>query len=143
MKKSRYKYLLKKDQGSMIEFVYVMVTLVVVCIICIIMMNWYSNLDKKTKIEMIGREYILRMESVGYLGEEEQANLLNDLTEQGLIDISLTGTTKDHVNYGDKILLNISGSLEIRTFQLENWMHVAKDSKKIPVKIHKSSTAKN
>jgi len=140
---NRRGYLTKKDPGSMVDFVYVLCALVIVTIICIIMMNWYSDLDKKTKIEMLGREYILRMETLGYLSEEDQDSLIKELKEYGVIDITLTGTTKEAVDNGNKIILNVVGSLEVNAYQLENWLHMKKGRRLIPVTIHKSSTAKN
>lgn len=134
---------LRKDQGSMIEFVYVLSALVIVTIICIIMMDWYSDIDKKTKVEMISREYILRMESRGFLSEEDQEDLIRDLMEWGLTNISLAGTTIEAVEYGNKLSLCINGSIEIKTFRLESWMHLSKGSKTIPVSIQRVSTAKN
>ena len=136
-------YLTKKDKGSMVDFVYVLCALVMVTIIFVIMMDCYSDLDNKTKIEMLGREYILRMESMGYLSEEDQDSLMEELKKYGVIDITLTGTTKEPVDNGNKIILNIVGSLEINAFQLENWLHLKKGRRLVPLIIHKSSTAKN
>lgn len=127
----------------MIEFVYVLCALAVVIIICILMMNWYAELDKKTKIEMIAREYILRMETAGYLSEANQNQLCEELKEQGLFNLSLAGTTKEIVTYGEKIYLTISASLETKTFRMEDWMKMKRGTQVVEVKIKKSSTAKN
>lgn len=132
----------KKDDGSMVDFMYVAVTLLVVAIIAVMVMDWFGNLESKTKLDMIAREYILRMESFGYLDDDDKNSLLESLGEVGVHDISLTGTTTSAVTYGEKIILNVTGNIEITTFQMDGF-HLIRGTRDIPVTLYKSSTAKN
>ncbi len=127
----------------MVEFMYVLLSLVVVTLVCIIMMNWYSDLDRKTKIEMVAREYMLRMETIGYLSIENEEDLIDELEAYGVTNILLTGSTMEPVEYGSKIYLEVIGSLEVRSFGLVNLMQLSKGTKYLSINIHKASTAKN
>jgi hypothetical protein len=135
--------LLHKDDGSMVDFIYVIIALLILSIISILMMNWYSDMDKKTKIEMLGREYILRMETEGFLSDGDKDNLIKNLNEFGVSNISLIGTTSAPVKYGDKIILHMEGKIQISSSRLVNWLHLQKESSLVPIIIHKASTAKN
>jgi hypothetical protein len=135
--------LFHKDDGSMVDFIYVIVALLILSIISILMMNWYSDMDKKTKIEMLGREYILRMETEGFLTDGDKDNLIKNLNEFGVSNISLIGTTSVPVKYGDKIILHMEGKIQISSSRLVNWLHLQKESSLVPIIIHKASTAKN
>lgn len=135
--------LFHKDDGSMVDFIYVIVALLILSIICVLMINWYSDMDKKTKIEMLGREYILRMETEGYLTDGDKDNFIENLNEFGVSNVSLIGTTREAVKYGDKIILHMEGKIQVSSFRLANWLHLQKESNLVPIIIHKASTAKN
>lgn len=56
------------------------------------------------------REYMLIMETEGYLPAVDQTALIAELESYGLYNISLSGTTMREVNCGDRIYLKISGT---------------------------------
>lgn len=67
--------------------------------------------NKKTAISQTAREYILRMETVGYLTTAEEGELVRELMSYGVSEIDLTGTTREQVGYGSEIVLQISGKI--------------------------------
>lgn len=68
--------------------------------------------QQKTQVSQLAREYILRMETTGYLTAEEQVRLTNDLKELGITEVELGNTTTRPGGYGQVIELNIQGRLK-------------------------------
>ena len=68
--------------------------------------------------------------------------LIKDLTECGVKNISLSGTTKNKVGYGNKITLIIKGEMEITNYEIDNMFRITKVPELANVNENKSSTAK-
>ena len=75
----------------------------------------------KTTVSQISRQYILRMETYGYLTTEDRVAMVDALSEAGLKGISLGDTDTAEVGYGNEIVLEIKGhtddGYEIREFR--------------------------
>ena len=75
----------------------------------------------KTTVSQISRQYILRMETYGYLTTEDRVAMVDALSEAGLKGISLGDTDTAEVGYGNEIVLEIMGhtedGYEIREFR--------------------------
>lgn len=114
-------------------------------IIVLIMASIISNTDsmKVSNLDMLAREYILKMESVGYLSAEDEKSLRDKLQTIGIRSVDLTGTTLSKVGYGKEIKLCIKGETEIRKFELKEFFKTSKTTVKIPVTRNKQSTAKH
>lgn len=69
-------------------------------------------IHRKAEVSQIARQYILRMETVGYLTEADRIALRQELDEAGVTEVELSGTTMTPVTYGDMITLEIRGKLE-------------------------------
>ena len=132
----------KKESGSVMKLFPIILAVVVVAVIGVVFASWMSNLDKKDQIDMIAREYILRMESKGYLDTCDEAELYQDLQNVGMQEIRLEGTNRTPVGYGNQITLDIKGSLRIHQYDVENIFKVHIGNSLIPVSIRKVSTAK-
>lgn len=81
----------------------------------ILMLSYMDNvwlIHRKTEVSQIARQYILKMETVGYLTEEDRIRLGRELEVVGVTELELTGTTMSPVTYGDIITLEIRGRLE-------------------------------
>ena len=99
---------------------------------------------KKLEISQLSRQYILKMETEGYLTEENRQALIQELQKVGLQEIDLSGTTLQPVSYGDTILLNIRGTIRARTVgEGEDIWNVGFSAEKTPVEEKLMSTAKN
>lgn len=80
----------------------------------VLMLSYMDNvwlIHQKTAVSQIARQYILRMETVGYLTEEDRIRLGRELEDAGVTGLELDGTTLSPVTYGDIITLEIRGRL--------------------------------
>lgn len=116
--------------------------LFVVTIMIMILTSWTVNIENKSRVDLIARKYLLKMETEGYLTEEGKQNLLDELRENKMSDISLMGTSFSQVGYGKNIELSITGFLEIYHLEWVNLFSINKDNELIKVNKHLTSTAK-
>lgn len=133
---------LKKKEGSIHKFAIPLLTLIAVFIIMMVYINYSADLNKKDKIDIIAREYLLRIETEGYLTSGDETQLLNDLQAIGVENVSLIGTTLTKVGYGNKISLVINGQLAVNNYTVNNLLSITKGTTKLNIAIDKSSTAK-
>ena len=87
-----------------------MINMVVVCAFLVIIFGAFSGISDKWGMRQTTREYMLIMETEGYLPASDQTALIAELESYGLYNISLSGMTMREVNYGDQIYLKISGT---------------------------------
>ena len=69
-------------------------------------------LNRKAEVSQLARKYILRMETVGCLLQEDLTVLTMELEALGVTDINYEGTTVNAVSYGHPIALEIRGKLK-------------------------------
>ena len=107
------KLIKKKREASVIENTLVMfVNLVLVCAFLVIIFGAFLGISNKWGMRQAAREYMLIMETEGYLKPADQAALKAELESYGLYNISFTGTTTSEVDYGERIYLCISGTYD-------------------------------
>lgn len=105
--------LLKKRKGSIIENMLVaLIGIVMICAFLVIIFGAFSGINDKWGMRQVAREYLLIMETEGYLTPEDEANLVSELEELGLKNVDLSGTTKAEVGYGNRIYLHITGEYD-------------------------------
>lgn len=138
-----WKVLLKKRKGSKtIDFISIVMALIVMVIISVIMTSWMANIDDKDQIDLIARKYLLKMETEGYLTGQEEQNLLSELAENKMSSVSLNGTSRTEVGYGNVVNLHITGSLEIYNYQFLGLFQIHTGKSTIAIDKHLTSTAK-
>ena len=94
----------KKKPASMVENMLVMmINMVVMCAFLVIIFGAFSGISDKWGMRQTAREYMLIMETEGYLPATDQSALIAELQGYGLYNISLSGTTTSEVNYGPYI----------------------------------------
>ncbi len=138
----RRKWYLKKKDGSIVENILVaMVGITLVAAFLVIIFGAFSSISDKWGMRQVAREYLLIMETEGYLKLEDQEGLISELEGYGLYNISLSGTTTSEVSYGDRIYLSIRGTYDdnILAF-VDGISRVA--SNPVTVTIHRQTTAK-
>ena len=86
-----------------------MINMVVMCAFLVIIFGAFSGISDKWGMRQTAREYMLIMETEGYLPAADQSVLIAELESYELYNISLSGTTTREVDYGDRIYLKISG----------------------------------
>lgn len=94
------------------NMIVMLLEMVVVCAFLVIIFGAFSGISDKWGMRQVAREYILIMETEGYLSAADQGALQAELESYGLYNISLSGTTTSEVNYGDRIYLGISGTYD-------------------------------
>ena len=62
-------------------------------------------------LPVYARKYILRMETVGYLTENDCTEMTQELTSLGVTELDFTGSTVNRVSYGSAISLVIRGKI--------------------------------
>lgn len=67
---------------------------------------------QRSQIGQIARKYILQMETTGELTDADRAMLTQELTQVGVTELDLDGTTVGRAAYGDTIVLVIRGKIE-------------------------------
>ncbi len=102
---------MRKEKGFAGEFPVVCLCLLAMTMLLSAYLNSAKLIRQKEAVGQIARKYILRMETVGMLTEEDRQRLLLELEGMGLAQISLDGTTMCQSFYGDEIILIIRGVL--------------------------------
>lgn len=132
----------KKKPASMIENMLVMmINMVVMCAFLVIIFGAFSGISDKWGMRQTAREYMLIMETEGYLPAADQAALIVELESYGLYNISLSGTTMREVNYGDRIYLKISGTYNENVLAFAGGISKVSDHP-VTITINRQTTAK-
>jgi len=106
-----------RQEGSIGDLLSVGLCILAMVAVMTAFMDCVSLVNKKTMVGQTARNYVLRMETVGYLTAEDELALRNALAEQGIEDVSLEGTTREEVDYGAEITLRISGKIGGHAFE--------------------------
>lgn len=107
------KWIKRKKPASIIENTLVLLLeMIIVCAMLVVIFGAFASISDKWGMRQVAREYLLIMETEGYLSGTDQANLIADLEGYGLYNVSLAGTTTSEVDYGDRIYLCISGTYD-------------------------------
>ena len=114
-------FIKKKKKASIMENMLVMLLeLIVVCAFLVSIFGAFSGISDKWGMRQAAREYMLIMETEGYLNASDQAALRTELESYGLRNISFSGTTTREVNYGDRMDKYLSG-YEVTSFAAESF----------------------
>lgn len=132
----------KKKKASMIENMLVMmINMVIMCAFLVIIFGAFSSISDKWGMRQTAREYMLIMETEGYLPAADQTALIAELESYGLYNISLSGTTMREVNYGDRIYLKISGTYNENVLAFAGGISRVSDHP-VTITINRQTTAK-
>lgn len=103
---------MRREKGSIGDIMSAGICMIAMTILMLAYMDNVWLIHQKAEVSQIARQYILRMETVGYLTEEDRIRLGQELAGAGVTELALTGTTMVPVTYGDIITLEIRGKLE-------------------------------
>ena len=118
-----------------------MINMVVMCAFLVIIFGAFSCISDKWGMRQTAREYMLIMETEGYLPAADQTALIAELESYGLYNISLSGTTMREVNYGDRIYLKISGTYNENILAFAGGISKVSDHP-VTITINRQTTAK-
>ena len=102
---------MKKEEGNVGDFMAVCVCMLMLTLLLVSYMDSIRLIDEKAEINQIARKYILKMETVGQLTENDRIMLCQELEKAGATEVSLGGTTFERTGYGEAIVLQIRGKL--------------------------------
>lgn len=112
MKKIKSIFIRKKKGAVMENMLVMLVGLVFSCAFLVIIFGAFSGISDKWGMQQTAREYLLIMETEGYLSPTDQADLQEELEHYGLYNITFDGTTTSEVEYGSRLYLKISGTYD-------------------------------
>lgn len=133
---------MKKKRGFVGKLMIPLFAILATFMVMVIYENATKNLMDKQKVDILARQYILKMETDGYLEKNEEDNLIRELQKIGLTNISLNGTTETQVGYGKEIKLEINANLKSKDYSARGF-GLDKREKLMPIHIEETSTAKN
>ena len=132
----------KKKDASIIENMLVLLLMnIIVCALLVVIFGAFAGISDKWGMRQVAREYLLIMETEGYLSASDQANLIDDLESYGLYNVSLSGTTVSEVEYGDRIYLCISGTYDENILAFAGGISKVTENP-VTITINRQSTAK-
>ncbi len=102
----------KRANGVIENMLVALIGIIMVTAFLVIIFGAFSGISDKWAMRQTAREYLLIMETEGYLTPADQTALVSELQNEGLYNISLSGTTVSQVNYGDRIYLSITGTYD-------------------------------
>lgn len=98
-------------RGSVMNLVATMICVLAMTVIVLGYLGCIGLLERKAAISQVVRKYLLRMETIGYLTEDDSLALEAELTELGATELDFAGSTLNEVEYGTKIVLKIKGKI--------------------------------
>lgn len=133
-----------KQEGSVLDFMTVGICILAMAVVLTAYFACSDLLLCKGQISQIARCYILKMETMGCLTEEEKNNMLAELQAVGLQGIDLAGTTMNPVEYGDSVILQIRGRIQASVWKEEHDLFRSVfTAREVPVEELRMSTAKH
>lgn len=131
----------KKAVGNMITCL-VCLFFMFVIMYCMLYMCGLLRLSvEKSRIE---RQFMLQMETDGYLSPSVKDKLIEELAKIGVSDISLDGTTLTQAGYGNDVILSVTGRLNVAIITgISRNMEWIYGGSSIDFRIYQISTAKN
>ena len=133
----------RKDKGILDQFLPAIIVIVLLAVLWTGSMISASTIDRSTDIQQVARTYLLKMETDGYLTEENRNLLLSDLAALDMEQIDLTGTTVTDVGYGNRIDLVIRGVVNLKDMDYKGFASPMMTTRQAEVSIKKVSVAKN
>ena len=134
----------KRLSGSSVlsDMIPVIITLIITGMLGVMFSMWVSQFEQKEAVNSIVREYLLRMDTVGCLNEEVREALKQELQNHKVKNISFAGTTFTPVEYGEPVILKITGSMEIKQMKMETiFQWNSNEAADVSIDIERTATA--
>lgn len=134
----------RKRKGNIIDWLGSVIVILAIVLLILSYLNFTRVFDIKEDVKQVSREYMLKMETVGYLTPEDSVSLTNRLNALGVKNIDLTGSTVgEPAGYGNSIVLSIKCTIPGETLDLNSGIlnSVFRDTP-FPMTVIRESTAK-
>ncbi len=136
------RFISKKKEASIIENTLVMLLeVIVVCAFLVVIFGAFAGISDKWGMRQVAREYLLIMETEGYLTSTDEANMIAELESYGLYNISISGTTTREVEYGERIYLCITGTYDDNILAFAGGLSKVTENP-VQITINRQTTAK-
>ena len=132
-----------KDQGFVEKLLPVLLSTGMVFGLLLLSGKFSETIRKREEINQIARAYLLEMETLGYMPNDQKIQLQGRLEECGVSDISFSGTTLSAVEYGKMIHLVISGTMSVELQVAIPFVYQNRIAWDIPIELNMVSTAKH
>lgn len=103
---------LTRQRGNVADMMSTCICILAISTLLVFFLQVVGMLQQKQEVGQLARKYILRMETVGYLTPADEITLDRELSDMGLEELCLDGTTRNRVGYGETISLSIRGRLK-------------------------------
>jgi hypothetical protein len=127
MKKVVKKILKYKSNGEQFIEASICILATTICSACIILCFsvWMTQYSTNDTLNLIQTSYMKKMEIAGCLTSEDEIALKKELTNAGIKNVSLTGTTTSQTVYGQPIDLVITGDVNLSDASISSFSHFA------------------
>lgn len=102
---------MKKEKGNIGDLLGTGFCILAMLTVMMFFLKEMEMIQVKAQAGQVSRKYMLRMESDGYLKPDKEAALRQDLQQLGILGVTLDGTTRVQVSYGEVITLHFTGNL--------------------------------
>lgn len=133
----------KIKEGSILKMLPVLLGIAAVSVLSLMYITYMDIMDRREMVYQISREYLLRMETEGYLTSEAASEMISEIQETGASSINLAGTTLTKSEYGKEITLCIDARIPMDEMVITNLFNVNKRRVYKNLHIVKKTTAKN
>jgi len=106
------KLLLKKTKGDS-TYVATLIAIFVIVILFMALFYSFAQIQQQNKVVRVYRQYLMEMETQGYLTPGAKTRLTAELTALGVSNLDFTGTSLAPVGYGQPVTIHIQGDLAV------------------------------
>ena len=135
--------IVKKKEGSIDKFAVPLIMIIAFAICIILNINTSYSLENKDKVDTISREYLLKMETQGYLVTSDKVELVNELQALGVKNISISPSCFLKVDYGKRVTLDFSCEIPIKSMENTTWDNAKTKIEYVKKEYKRSSTSKH
>ncbi|MBE5936526.1 MAG: hypothetical protein E7265_00675 [Lachnospiraceae bacterium] len=132
-----------RKEGSIFKMFPILLGISAITVLALMFFGFMKDMDVREQASFVAREYMLKMESIGYLDNYNCNMLINDLQEIGVENINLTGSTIQDVGYGNEIVLVINAKAPVTEFEITDVLGMQANKRMTDISIVRKSTAKN
>lgn len=133
----------KKKCGSVLNILPVFLGIIAITILSLMYIYYVKDMDVREQAGQIARQYMLEMESTGYMTEDAQSSIIEALKAIGMNNINLSGTTMTEAGYGNEIVLVINAKAPVTEIAITDYLNPVIESSETDFKVVLKSTAKN
>ena len=132
-----------KKKGSMLSMLPVLLGMMAICVLSLMYLSYMSDYEKKEAADQLARQYMLKMESEGYMSETSKQHFISAMSELGFSQVNLSGTTFADAGYGNTIMLIVNAVLTSDNYSVTDTLSITRSREDRRLYICKRSTAKN